>query len=181
MKAKLLEGQSEIGANHPHGERKMIRRCSGRKYFAVCYLRDIRDKSATRSGKWRKPHPTTWQAYPNDSKRGLPKLKCPQAIHYQGDEYSAWQRSRRSSPRALTALTWRRTAVYLSIQNWEGCVRHWENPWVYWKIFQREQQTNSTNFSVCTGICTTQNSTILPTTTSEAPRAVWRLEWMVQA
>jgi hypothetical protein len=51
MKAKLLEGQSEIGANHLHGERKTIRRCSGRKYFAICYLRDIRNKSAARSRK----------------------------------------------------------------------------------------------------------------------------------
>lgn len=41
---------------------------------------------------------------------GLPKLERPMAIATVL-EYPIWQRSRRSSPRALTALTWRRTAV----------------------------------------------------------------------
>lgn len=118
MEATLLEWQPEVGANHLHGERKLLHRWPGRWHFAVYYLRDIRAKPAARSGKWRKPHPKTQHAYPNDTKRGLPKPERRKAIG-KGHENPAWQRSRRSSQRLLMAATGRRAAVYHLIHGWK--------------------------------------------------------------
>jgi len=51
-------------------------------------------------------------AFYSVAKWGLPKLECWKQLWAKGSEYPIWQRSLRSSPKALMALTWRREAAY---------------------------------------------------------------------
>ena len=78
MKAILLEGKPETGANHLPTEMEndtMVHRQISILLSAICRIIDASQPQVVENGE--NSHTDNSTTHHNDAKRGLPKLKCP--------------------------------------------------------------------------------------------------------
>ena len=81
MKAILLEGKPETGANHLPTEMEndtMVHRQISILLSAICGIIDASQPQVVENGE--NSHTDNSTTHHNDAKRGLPKLKCPWAM-----------------------------------------------------------------------------------------------------